>query len=88
MTQDLATWLFLILLFMELERIAGQLRKDRSMISAGVQQLRAPWTSCTEKSYICLHPDQDSTGDMPEPVRVVRFGPEEPRWWMQYVRGR
>lgn len=88
MTQDLATWLFLILLFLELERIAGQLSKDRSMISAGVQQLRAPWASyCTECNN-CLHPDQDACGDLPEPVRVVRFGPEEPRWWMQYVRGR
>lgn len=88
MTQDLATWLFLILLFMEFERIAGQLRKDRSMISAGVQQLRAPWVNYPKISDSCLHPDQEATGDLPEPVRVVRFGPDEPRWWMQYVRGR
>ncbi len=85
MTQDLAAWLFLILLFMELERIAGQLRKDRLMISAGVQQLRAPWVNYLELPNSCLHQDQDATGDMPEPVRVVRFGPEEPRWWMRYV---
>ncbi len=85
MTQDIAIWLFLILLFIELERISYKLRLDRSMVSAGVQQLRAPWTCCTECNN-CLHPDQDATGDMPEPAGVVRFGPEEPRWWMQYVR--
>ncbi len=67
----------------------GRIHRDWQLArktAEGINALvRSEWYG-EERRGSVLHLVQDVVGTLPEVPVVVRFGPEEPRWWMQYVR--
>ncbi len=67
----------------------GRIHRDCQLArktAEGINALvRSEWYGEQSRGGV-LHLVQDVTGELPRIKAIVRFGPEEPRWWMQYVR--
>ena len=67
----------------------GRIHRDHQLsrkTADGIKALLSSEWYGEERRGELLHFMQDVVGELPEVPVVVRFGPEEPRWWMRYVR--